>query len=447
MRTVRRSVRTKKEVDEHMKKFLMIWIGELISGIGSGMTAFALSVYVYELTGSVSYVSLVTLLAYLPTILLSPLGGVLADRYDRRLLMIIGDLFSGMGLAYILWNIQLGVTDMLPILLGVTFNAVFVALLEPSFRATITDLLTEEEYAKASGMVQMAGNAKYLISPALAGILLAAADIRLILLLDICTFFVTITMAALVRKTIQKPVKKENQGMGREMKQGLLVITGNKGMLSLVTIMAFVCFFIGFVQTLTSPMVLAVSTAQTVGIMESLCAVGMLVGSVWIGVIGLKGNYAKILCVAGIFCGCFMALIGISTNLIFTGTALFLFFLSLPFMNTCADVLVRVSIPNELQGRVWGMISLLTQAGTVIAYASCGVLSDYVFEPMLSENGILADSVGRLIGVGAGRGIGFLLILSGIGMAVVSSTIGHSKGIRSIQVKKEEKHVSEASDK
>ena len=81
-----------------MKKFMMIWIGELISSIGSGMTAFALSIYVYEMTGSVSYVSLVTLLAYLPTILLSPLGGVLADRYDRRILMIIGDLFSGLGL-------------------------------------------------------------------------------------------------------------------------------------------------------------------------------------------------------------------------------------------------------------------------------------------------------------------------------------------------------------
>ncbi len=430
-----------------MKKFMMIWVGELISSIGSGMTAFALSVYVYELTGSVSYVSLVTLLAYMPTILLSPLGGVLADRYDRRLLMIIGDLFSGLGLLYIWWQIQMGETSMVPILVGVTFNAVFVALLEPSFRATITDLLTQEEYAKASGMVQMAGNARYLISPALAGILLAVADIRLILLLDISTFFITIVMVALVRKTIRKPVKRENLGLGREMKEGLSVITGNKGVLSLVIIMAFVCFFIGFVQTLTSPMVLAVSTAQTVGIMESLCAVGMLVGSVWIGIIGIKGKYAKVLCVAGIFCGSFMALTGVSTNLIFTGTALFLFFLSLPFMNTCADVLVRVSIPNELQGRVWGLISLLTQIGTVVAYASCGVLSDYLFEPMLAENGILAGSVGKLIGVGEGRGIGFLLILSGIGMVVAASTIGRSKGIRLIQVKKEEKNVSETAEK
>ena len=434
-----------------MKKFMMIWIGELISSIGSGMTAFALSIYVYEMTGSVSYVSLVTLLAYLPTILLSPLGGVLADRYDRRILMIIGDLFSGLGLLYILWQIQIGAGSMLPILIGVTFNAVFVALLEPSYRATITDLLTQEEYDRASGMVQMAGNARYLLSPALAGILLAVADIRLILVLDISTFFITITMVALVRKTIQKPVKRETQGFLTEMKQGFTVITENKGILSLVIIMAFVCFFIGFVQTLTGPMVLAVSDARTVGILESVCAIGMLVGSVWIGFVGIRGGYARVLCGAGIFCGVFMALAGVNRNLWVTGLGIFLFFLSLPFMNTCADVLVRVNIPNELQGRVWGMISLLTQAGTVLAYASCGVLADYLFEPMLAEKGILAGSVGRLIGTGEGRGIGFLLILSGIGMALCASTIGHSRGVRALQKnleeQKEKEHVLKASEK
>ena len=427
-----------------MKKFMMIWIGELISSIGSGMTAFALSIYVYQMTGSVSYVSMVTLLAYLPTILLSPLGGVLADRYDRRLLMIIGDLFSGLGLVYILFGIQAGTGSMLPILIGVTFNAVFVALLEPSYRATITDLLTQEEYDRASGMVQMAGNARYLLSPALAGILLALSDIRLILVLDISTFFVTITMVALVRKTLQKPVKKKTQGFLQEMKQGLSVITGNKGILSLVVIMAFVCFFIGFVQTLTGPMVLAVSDARTVGIMESVCAVGMLVGSIWIGFVGIKGSYARVLCIAGIFCGVFMALAGVNRNLWITGAGIFLFFLSLPFMNTCADVLVRVNIPGEFQGRVWGMISLLTQAGTVLAYACCGVLADYLFEPMLSEQGILAGSVGRLIGTGEGRGIGFLLILSGIGMAISAFVIGQSRGVRTLTGKQKEQEENQS---
>ena len=416
-----------------MKKFLMIWSGELISSIGSGMTAFALSVYVYQTTGSATYVSLITLLAYLPTVLLSPLGGVLADRYDRRLLMIIGDLFSGLGLAYVLWNIQTGSDSMLPICIGVTFNAVFVALLEPSFRATITELLTEEEYARASGMVQIAGNAKFLISPALAGILLAVADIRLILLIDIGTFLITVTTVAIVRKSVGKAVKTERQSIGREMRLGFAEINKSKGIRILIILMSFVCFFVGILQTLTSPMVLAVSNAETVGIMESLCAVGMLLGSVFIGILGIKKNFSTVLCVAGILSGIFIALTGVNKSIFVTGAGIFLFFLALPFMNTSADVLIRKNIPNELQGRVWGIISLLSQTGTVLAYALSGVLADFVFEPLLSDNGVLSDSIGALIGTGTGRGIGFMLILSGVCIIPAAFAIGRSRSIRSLQ--------------
>lgn len=416
-----------------MKKFLMIWFGELISSIGSGMTAFALSVYVYQTTGSATYVSLITLLAYLPTVLLSPLGGVLADRYDRRLLMIIGDLFSGLGLAYVLWNIQAGSDSMLPICIGVTFNAVFVALLEPSFRATITELLTEEEYARASGMVQIAGNAKFLISPALAGILLAVADIRLILLIDIGTFLITVTTVAIVRKSVGKAVKTERQSIGREMRLGFAEINKSKGIRILIILMSFVCFFVGILQTLTSPMVLAVSNAETVGIMESLCAVGMLLGSVFIGILGIKKNFSTVLCVAGILSGIFIVLTGVNKSIFVTGAGIFLFFLALPFMNTSADVLIRKNIPNELQGRVWGIISLLSQSGTVLAYALSGVLADFVFEPLLSDNGVLSDSIGALIGTGTGRGIGFMLILSGICIIPAAFAIGRSRSIRSLQ--------------
>lgn len=416
-----------------MKKFLMIWFGELISSIGSGMTAFALSVYVYQITGSATYVSLITLLAYLPTVLLSPLGGVLADRYDRRLLMIIGDLFSGLGLAYVLWNIQTGSDSMLPICIGVTFNAVFVALLEPSFKATITEFLTEEEYGKASGMMQIAGNAKFLISPALAGILLAVADIRLILLIDIGTFLITVTTVAIVRKSVGKAVKNERQSIVREMRLGFAEINKSKGIRILIIMMSFVCFFVGILQTLTSPMVLAVSDAETVGIMESLCAVGMLLGSVFIGILGIKKNYSTVLCVAGILSGIFIALTGVNKSIFVTGAGIFLFFLALPFMNTSADVLVRKNIPNEVQGRVWGFISLLSQTGTVLAYALSGVLADCVFEPLLSDNGVLSDSIGALIGTGTGRGIGFMLILSGICIIPAAFAIGRNRSIRSLQ--------------
>ena len=418
-----------------MKNFYKLWLGELISSIGSGMTAFALSVYVYKKTGSVSYVSLITLLSFMPSIVLSPIGGLLADRYDRRLLMIIGDLFSGLGLVYILWSIQAGEKSIVPIFVGITFSSIFTSLLEPSYRATLTDILEEENYAKASGLIQVAGSAKYLISPVIAGMILSVADIRVILLLDILTFITTCLMIFLVRKSMNSETQNYKKDSFKGLLEGLFIIKENKGVYSLVIIMFFVCFFMGFIQILIRPMILALSSVKTAGIMESLCAVGLLIGSLWIGIAGIKKNYSKILAVASFFCGIFMSMTGVNENLAIIGISTFLFFSTLPFMNSCADVLVRVSVPNELQGRVWGLISLITQMGTVTAYIISGVMADYIFEPMFNKNGILVENIGIIIGTGKGRGIGFMLILSGIGMLIMAIVIWKNGEIREVSEK------------
>ena len=418
-----------------MKNFYKLWLGELISNIGSGMTAFALSVYVYEKTGSVSYISLITLLSFMPSIILSPIGGLLADRYDRRLLMIIGDLFSGLGLVYILWNIQAGEKSIVPIFVGITFSSIFTSLLEPSYRATLTDILDEENYAKASGLIQAAGSAKYLISPVIAGMILSVADIRVILLLDILTFITTCLMIFLVRKSMNSEMQNYKKDSFKGLLEGLFIIKENRGVYSLVIIMFFVCFFMGFIQILIRPMILALSSVKTAGMMESLCAAGLLIGSLWIGIAGIKKNYSKILAVACFFCGIFMSMTGVNENLAIIGISTFLFFSTLPFMNSCADVLVRVSVPNELQGRVWGLISLITQMGTVTAYIISGVMADYIFEPMFNKNGILVENIGMIIGTGKGRGIGFMLILSGIGMLIMAIVIWKNREIREVSEK------------
>ena len=417
-----------------MKNFLTIWVGELISNIGSGMTAFALAIYVYQMTGSVAYVSIVPLLAFMPKVLLSPIGGILADRYDRRLLMICGDILSGLGLLYILVNIKSGNQGILPILIGVCINSVFVALMEPAYRATVSDLLTEDQYAKASGMVQMSGNAEYLISPAIAGVLLSISDISLILYLDIATFVITVIAVAIARKHIQKPTKQEvRKGIKKEFCEGIQAITETKGVQSLIILMTLMCFFIGFIQTLTAPMILILSNAKTVGFIESICAIGMLIGSVFIGIFGIrKHQYSRVLFIASVLCGVFMSFVGLRTNLLFISAALFLFFLTIPFINSCAEVILRLNIPNELQGRLWGIVGLLTQTGTIIAYATCGIIADVVFEPMFQESGLLAENIGKLIGTGQGRGIGFMLVLSGIGM--IMGVILMGKTIWSIEV-------------
>ena len=379
------------------------------------MTAFALGVYAYQLTHSATAGAVIALLSFLPTILLSAFGGALADRMDRRLLMLCGDFFSAFGLIYILICIKGGHIAIWQIYIGVIISAIFISLVEPAYKATVTDLLTEDEFAKASGLVQIASAAKYLISPFAAGIVLSISDISTILIIDIATFITTVITLTLVRKDLKSDITANSKRtLLVDIKEGWQAILKRKGVLMLVLTMTGVCFYMGFVQILMTPMILAFSNASALGYMESISAIGMLIGSLCIGIFNIKKGYLKLLQKGLVVAGICIAAMGIKANIWLIGVAAILFFTTLPFINTCADVLIRRNIPNELQGRTWGIIGLISQMGYVAAYISAGFLADHLFNPLLEADGVLAYSVGRFIGVGEGRGIGLMLILSGL---------------------------------
>ena len=157
----------------NFKRFILLWAGQLVSTVGGGLTSFGLGVYIFQKTGSAGGMALVTLLGFLPTLLLSVPAGVLADRYDRRLLMMLGDGFSGIGMLYILICMIRGEASLIQICIGVSISSIFSSLLDPAYKATVSDLLTPDEYSKASGLVSLAGSARYLVSPVIAGILLS----------------------------------------------------------------------------------------------------------------------------------------------------------------------------------------------------------------------------------------------------------------------------------
>ena len=131
---------------KNFRKFMLLWSGELVSSIGGGLTSFGLTVFVFSRTGSAASTAMIALLAFLPNLLLGVPAGVLADRIDRRLLMMLGDGLSAIGLIYILICMLNGGAQMWQICLGVTVSSVFSSLMEPSYKATVSDLLTEEEY-------------------------------------------------------------------------------------------------------------------------------------------------------------------------------------------------------------------------------------------------------------------------------------------------------------
>lgn len=418
------------------RKFLLLWSGQFISAIGSGLTAFGLGVYVYEQTGMASATALVTLLAFMPSLLLSAVAGVLADRYDRRLLLVLGDGLSAMGLVFILICMLQGDVQLWQICLGVTISSVFSSLLDPAFKATVTDLLTEEQYTKASGLVQVASSAKFLISPILAGVLLAYSDIKLLLLIDICTIVVTVACTLVVRKGLEaKKYEQEAKSFLREFQDGWSAITADRGVLVLVMMTSVMVFFIGFIETLAVPMVLAFTDSAALGTVITIAASGMLVTSLLIGVLPVKKGFAKVLSLSLFGAGLFMALFGMRENIVWICVSGFLFFAMLPLVNSSLDYLIRTNIANSVQGRAWGLIGVISQLGYVVAYASSGVLADFVFTPLLVDGGLLENSVGTLIGTGSGRGTGLLIMIAGGLLCVTAVVLYRLRSVRGLESK------------
>ena len=405
-------------MNNNFKKFLLLWSGELISSIGTGLTSFGLGVYIFQKTGSAANMAMVTLFGFLPTLVLSAPAGVLADRYDRRLLMMIGDGCSALGIVYILICMMTGGASVIQICIGVLISAVFSALLEPAFRATITDLLTKEEYSKASGLVSMAGSARYLFSPVIAGFLLAVSRVEVLLVIDICTFFLTVISAAVVRNSIGQKETEDTGTFFSSMKEGWQILSDRKGVLMLVGISSLITLFMGMFQVLVEPMILSFESAKTLGVAETICALGMLVSGLVLGVRGLKGHFVNTLGFSLMMAGIFMVGFGLSDQLIVICVFGFLFFAMLPFANNCLDYLVRTNIPGDAQGRAWGLIGFLSQLGYVAAYAF---------------SGIAADTLGGINHQGVGKGAALVIIAAGFFQILISILVMIPKSIRQLE--------------
>lgn len=399
-------------------KFLLLWSGELISAIGGGLSSFGLGVYVFNLTGSAGNMALITLLAFLPALLLSAPAGVLADRYDRRLLMMIGDGLSASGLIYILICMMTGGAQLYQICIGVFISSVFSSLLDPSYKATVTDLLTPEEYSKAGGMVSLAGSVRYLISPLLAGLLLEVGGIELLLMIDICTFFLTVACTAVVRNGMEIKKTESAEPFRKSFREGWNTVTGNRGVLILIVVSSVMTCFMGAIQILSEPMILSFTDSKTLGIGETVCAVGMLVSGVLLGVKGIKGKCVLTLCVSLAVAGTTMIGFGGWENIYIICTFGFLFFFMLPVANNCLDYLVRINIDAGKQGRAWGLISFLSQIGYVVAY---GIV------------GMLADKIAEVRHITVGRGAAQVIMVSGVLLMISAAALYTFRSVRSME--------------
>ena len=359
---------------------------------------------------------------------------MIVDSY-RRLLMMLGDGLSIIGLLCILFSLQFLHESSLfaGILLGAAISSSFSSLVEPAFRATISDLLEKEEYSKASGMVQLIPASHYLLSPILSGLVLSFAGVGTILFLDMLTILITLPITYIVRKEMKGIQKDDISELGDDLRLGFHIIHEKKGIWFLVLLGVLVSFCLGTVQTLMIPMLLSFGGESFVGFATTTSAFGMLVGGLLISKLSIKKGFAGLLQVALLGMGLFMTAFAWSEHTILVLVFGFCLFLSLPFANTAMDYLVRITIPAEHQGKAWGTIGLISQVGYVLAYASVGIIVDFLIKTVLQNDGSLSQLVEILIGRGEGRSAAVMIILSGIFLMVIALIISSRNEIKELE--------------
>ena len=423
------------------KKFLLLWGASLISASGSGMSSFALGIFMYQKTGLSTMTGLMILAGFLPGFIFSPFAGALADRHDRRVLMMMGDGLSIIGLLCILFSLQFLQGELLVggILLGAAISSGFSSLVEPAFRATISDLLKKEEYTRASGMVQLIPASRYLLSPVLSGLVLSFAGIRPVIMLDILTILITLPITYIVRREMRGIPRGEGTKLAEDLSLGFHLIYDKKGLWLLVMLGILVSFCLGTVQTLMIPMLLPFGGESFAGFATTVSACGMLVGGLILSRFSIKKDFSHILQASLLGMGFFMAAFAWGNNKIVICGFGFCLFMSLPFANAAMDYLVRVNVSLAHQGKAWGLISLISQAGYVLAYSLIGIAVDFIIKPFLQKESNASKFALNIPGRGEGKGAALMIIIAAVFLMIIALTLPSKSEIREL----EEENVSE----
>lgn len=399
-----------------MRTFSLIWAGQLVSLVGSGLTRFAIGVWVFQQTGSAIDLSLLYVAALLPGVLVAPWAGVLIDRWNRRWTMLLSDSVAAVVMLSIFVPAISEQLALWHVYLAASILSIAESIQWPAYRAAIPQLVPSESLGRANGLTEVAEGVSQLIAPVVAGALLGLIQLRGILLIDFGTFlfaFVTL-MAVRIPDTPVSAAQQESLAPLKEARDGIRHLAAARGLLGLLSLFAARNLLVGMATVLLTPLILSFSTEATLGVTLSIGGIGMLLGSVLISIWGGPKRMVLGIVVFQLLTGAAISVAGFRPSVYWIASALFVAMFALPITRSSHQTIWQRKIEPRMQGRLFALRRMVMTSVLPISYLCAGPLADWVFEPFMRGDSEMAQMVGSLIGYGPGRGIGLLFILIGI---------------------------------
>ncbi len=400
--------------------FTIVWIGQIVSLLGTSMTGFAMTIWAYEKTNAATALALVGFFFVAPMLIASPFAGALVDRSNRKMMMMVSDIASGIASLIILILFSTGQLQIWHLYITSAFQGIFQSFQWPAYSAAISTMIPKEHYGRANGMLSLADTASNIFAPILAGALLGIIGVPGILMIDLATL--TFGISALLFVHIPQPriTEEGRQAQGNILTEavfGFRYILSRPPLLALQLVFLMGNFFIGIPQAVQAAMVLANtgSNEKALAYVNSAGAIGGVVGGLVMSAWGGPKRRAH-----GVLLGWFVSsllgivLMGFGRAIPVWAVASFLGVFFIPILNGSNQAIWQAKVPPDLQGKVFSIRRLIAWFVSPLAMLVAGPLADKVLEPaMRNPQSSLANSLGWLIGTGPGRGMALLFILGG----------------------------------
>jgi MFS family permease len=418
-----------------LRTYYILLVAETVSLLGSQISGLAVSIAVFRQTGHATPLALVAFFAAAPAIALSGFSGALADRFDRRWIMLIANVgfvvFSGLLLlsfasgAFRLWHLYA---------LSLA-SSLFAAIERPAFQASVAMLVPDRHRDRANAIGQMTGPAAGMIAPAIAGLLYALIGVVGSISVDIATFIAAILALLAVR--IPMPVETaEGQALRgsiwRQAFDGFRYLRARPIMLGLCAYFSLVNFLVAGVIVLQVPYILARTKNEAIlGLVMGAVNVGAVVGALAMSVWGGTRPRIHTIMLGIIGGGVFLALGGAARGAPSIAASFFMLMFSLPFVNAALMSILQTKVAPDLQGRVFAALSQVTALLMPAAFLVAGPLADRVFEPVTR----LAAwrYAAWLVGAGQGAGMGLMLVIGGVLTTLVSLAVYALPAVRRME--------------
>jgi DHA3 family macrolide efflux protein-like MFS transporter len=418
------------------RAFMIIWLGQMISFIGSGLTSFALGVWVFQKTGEITQYALISMFFVLPGVLLGPLAGTLVDRWDRRKAMLISDLGAGLSTLSIAVVYLLGGLQVWYIYVAVFISGAFGSLRMPSMMAAMTQMIPSKNLGRTSGMMEIIQIGQFLIAPAIAGGLMGKIGLAGVIMIDFTSFLFAVSILLFVhipRATATVEGGASRGTMLEEMMYGWKYIMARPGLAALMVLFALSGFTTEMTVVLYTPLILSFGSTAQLGLAMSLSAAGFLVGGLLMSIWGGPRRRVWMVMLFMLLLGLFSTLIGLRASMGLIIISGFFACLCVPILSSSNQVIWQKKVAPDVQGRVFAIRRTIVLATPLLTYLTAGPLSDRVFEPLMAVNGALSDSFGQVLGMGPGRGIGLLFVCMGLLLVLATAICWLSPHLRRVE--------------